>query len=64
MPLNYLEPGYIIKVNKNTLIIKVSNMVLKLNCKQNVELLLINVKYVHPPTKYLIKYPKMASLFF
>lgn len=64
VPLNYLEPGYILKVNKNTLFIKAANMVLKLNCKQNVELILINAKYVHPPTKYLIKYPKMASLYF
>lgn len=63
VPLNYLEPGYIIKVKKNILIIKAANIVLKLTCKQNLELILKNAKYVHPPTKYLIKYPKMNSLF-
>jgi methionyl-tRNA formyltransferase len=64
VPLAYLEPGYIIKVDNKVLIIKAANMVLKLYCRQNLELILNNAKYVHPPTKYMIKYPKIASLFF
>jgi methionyl-tRNA formyltransferase len=63
VPLQYFEPGHVVKVDGDFLYIKTANEVLKLRSKQNVEKILGTKKYIHPPCKYLAKYPKMATLF-
>jgi methionyl-tRNA formyltransferase len=64
VPLQYFEPGYVIKADGCTLYIKTASEVLKIRSKQNVENILAKVKYIHPPGKYLAKHPEMAALFF
>jgi methionyl-tRNA formyltransferase len=62
IPLKYLEPGHIVNVDNYSISIKTSNDILIMNCKQNIKELLGQVKYLHPPTKYLVKHPKIALL--
>ena len=63
VPLQYLEPGHVIKLDGYFLHIKSSNKVLKLRLKQNIEQILGSIKYIHPPGKYLANYPNLAALF-
>ena len=52
-----------IKVSGYFLYLKTAREVLKLRLKQNAEKILGPIKYIHPPGKYLAKYPMMAALF-
>ncbi len=63
VPLQYLEHGHVIEVDGYFLYIKTAGGVLKLRCKQDVGQILGTVKYIHPPGKYLVKYPTMSALF-
>ena len=63
VPLKYIEPGHVIMVDGASLCIKTASDVLKLRSKQNVEKILGSAKYIHPPSKYLAKYPRMDDLF-
>ena len=63
MPLQYFEPGHVIKVDEYFLYLKTAREVLKPRLKQNAEKILGPRKYIHPPGKYLAKYPMMAGLF-
>ena len=58
----YFEPGKVLKVEENYIYIKAAKHFLKLKCRQNLEKAVGPIKYVHPPTKYLTKYPKMAEI--
>jgi hypothetical protein len=58
----YFEPGKVLKVDENYLYIKAAKNFLKLKCKHNLEKAVGPIKYVHPPTKYLAKYPKIAEI--
>ena len=58
----YFEPGKGLKVDEYYLYIKAAKHFLKLKCRQNLEKAVGSIKYVHPPTKYLAKYPKMAEI--
>ena len=62
IPVECFEPGHVIKVEEDLLYIKVSGEFLKLKCKQNVEKVVGVIKYIHPPSKYLAKHPKMAEI--
>ena len=62
IPVEYFEPGHVIKVEENFLFIKVAREFLKLKCRQNLEKVVGTIKYVHPPSKYLIKHPNLAKI--
>ena len=62
IPIEYFEPGHVIKVEENILYIKVSGEFLKIKCRQNLEKMVGKIKYIYPPSKYLTKYPKIVEI--
>lgn len=62
-PICYLEPGNIVQVEGHFLIVKSANELLRLQLKQNAEEILGSNRYIHPPSKYLVKYKELFSLF-
>lgn len=61
VPIQYFEPGHVIKVDGNFLCVKTADEVVGLRTKQNAEIILGAKKYIHPPGKYLAKHPEMAA---
>lgn len=62
-PISFLEPGNIVQLDGCFLSIKSASIILRLQLKQNVEEILGSSRYIHPPSKYLLKYPGLSKLF-
>lgn len=62
-PISYHEPGNVVQVEGHLLSIKSANTILRLRLKQNVEEILGSSRYIHPPSKYLVKHPKLSAFF-
>lgn len=54
--LQRIEPGKIICVNKNTIRVKVDDGIVNLECSGEIPDRLLKTKYIHPPSKYLMKW--------
>ena len=63
IPLEYFEPGYIIKVDRDFLFVKSSKKFLKLKLEQNIEGILDAKMYIYPPSKYLLKHQNLKTFF-
>jgi methionyl-tRNA formyltransferase len=62
-PISYLEPGNVVGVEGYFLSVKSASTILRLRLKQNVEEMLGSSRYIHPPSKYLVRHPKLSALF-
>jgi methionyl-tRNA formyltransferase len=63
VPIEYIEPGQIIKIDDYFLFVKSMDAVLKLQLRESPEKLIGAKKYIHPPGKYLMEYPELSALF-
>jgi methionyl-tRNA formyltransferase len=54
--LNRIEPGKIISVKKNRIIVKVDNELIELVCISLIPEELLSAKYIHPPSMYIKKH--------
>lgn len=56
-----IEPGKILKVERTNIIIKCHDEFLKLEVNSNLNNIKFG-KYIYPPTKYIMRYPKLKKL--
>ncbi len=52
-----MEPGKVVTITGNILCIKIEDALVDLYFDRDIPAILTNLKYVHPPAKYVLKYP-------
>tara|TARA_Y100000588_G_C14230714_1_gene915151 strand:- start:367 stop:1359 length:993 start_codon:yes stop_codon:yes gene_type:complete len=63
VPINYIEPGKIIQVKSNHIIVKTNDGFVELVCRDKLPKKLKSAKYIHPPIKYLSAIEKLHKEF-
>jgi methionyl-tRNA formyltransferase len=62
--LKRIEPGKIISINGRNIVIKAADNIVELTCKGELPSALLHGKYIHPPSKYIIKWAEELKQFF
>lgn len=58
-----IEHGRIIDIVKQKICVKVEDGIVELDCKDLIPQEMLQAKYIHPPTKYLAKWPQLWDYF-
>ncbi len=62
LKMQNIEPGKIIKTNKRSIVVKCYDEIVKLVVINDLSKIKFG-KYIFPPTKYIVRYPKLKKLF-
>ena len=57
--LQRIEPGKIIHADSHRIRVKAIDRIVDLTCQERLPNSLLNAKYIHPPTKYLVEHPEI-----
>lgn len=61
--LRRLEPGKIIHIHGKTITVKVDDGLVALTAKDALPEAILSAKYIHPPSRYLLKWPEAFSAY-
>lgn len=61
--LQRMEPGKIIRASDRVIRVKAIDQIVDLLCQESLPVGLLSAKYVYPPTKYLVEYPKIFTFY-
>ncbi len=59
--LQRLEPGRILSINGSTLRVKVDDALMDLECQGHLPDLMRDARHIHPPTKYMSRWPEVSA---